>query len=155
MRNMGGFGIIAAAAIIGAIIGVIIGIALYVFFAYSLYRLAQSRNVEMPWLAWIPVAQLYIIGKLVKSINISNFEIPSLEIVLPVAAVASFLLGNIPVLGFLISIAFYALMLLSLYNLYKQYLPESAVAYTIISIFVIPVPFLFLKLSNLNPIDNA
>ena len=155
MTDLGGFGVVAAAAILGIVIGVIIGIAVYVFFAFSLSRLAQSRNVDMPWLAWIPIAQMYIIGKLVKSVKVSNFEIPSLEIVLPAAMLVFVLLRGITVLGFLITIAFYALLLLSLYNLYKQYLPENAVAYTILSIFGIPVPFFFLKISKLNPIENA
>ena len=98
---------------------------------------------------------MYIIGKLVKSVKVSNFEIPSLEIVLPAAMLVFVLLRGITVLGFLITITFYALLLLSLYNLYKQYLPENAVAYTILSIFGIPVPFFFLKISKLNPIENA
>lgn len=154
MSNMGGFGVLAAAAIIGALIGGIIVIAFYVFYSFALYRLAQKRNMEMPWLAWIPVAQMYIVGKLVKSIKVSNFEIPSLEIVLPVAMLAYVVLSRVPVLGLIITLAYIALMLLTLHDLYKQYVPENAVMYTIISIFAVPVPFLLLKLSKMDPIAN-
>ena len=97
-----GVGLLALLAAIGAIFGIIAGIALYIFFAFSLYSLAKSRNVDMPWLAWIPIAQMYIIGKLVKSIRISNVEIPSLEIVSPVAMLAYILLNSIPVLELVI-----------------------------------------------------
>jgi len=149
----GGFGYFISMAIIGVIIAAIIGIAFYVFYSYTLYRLAQRRNMEMPWLAWIPIAQMYVIGKLVKSVKISNFEIPSLEIVLPVAMLAYILLNGIPFLGLIISLAYVSLLLLSLYNLYMQYVPENAVVYTILSIFIIPVPFFILKLSNMEPIN--
>ncbi|HEY8420813.1 MAG TPA: hypothetical protein VIL05_03625 [Thermoclostridium sp.] len=149
----GGFGYFISMAIIGVIIAAIIGIAFYVFYSYTLYRLAQRRNMEMPWLAWIPIAQMYVIGKLVKSVKISNFEIPSLEIVLPVAMLAYILLNGIPFLGLIISLAYVILLLLSLYNLYMQYVPENAVVYTILSIFIIPVPFFILKLSNMEPIN--
>jgi len=149
-----GVGILALLAAIGAIFGIIAGIALYIFFAFSLYSLAKSRNVDMPWLAWIPIAQMYIIGKLVKSIRISNVEIPSLEIVLPVAMLAYILLNSIPVLGLIISLAFLVSLILSLYELYRQYTPENAVVYTVLSVFVIPVPILFLKLSKMEPVNN-
>jgi len=149
-----GVGILALLAAIGAIFGIIAGIALYIFFAFSLYSLAKSRNVDMPWLAWIPIAQMYIIGKLVKSIRISNVEISSLEIVLPVAMLAYILLNSIPVLGLIISLAFLVSLILSLYELYRQYTPENAVVYTVLSVFVIPVPILFLKLSKMEPVNN-
>lgn len=149
-----GVGLLALLAAIGAIFGIIAGIALYIFFAFSLYSLAKSRNVYMPWLAWIPIAQMYIIGKLVKSIRISNVEIPSLEIVLPVAMLAYILLNSIPVLGLIISLAFLVSLILSLYELYRQYTPENAVVYTVLSVFVIPVPILFLKLSKMEPVNN-
>ena len=91
---MRGVGLFAGAILVGVLF-VIIGIAFYIFFAFTLYKLAQSRNIEMPWLAWIPIAQLYILGMLVKSMTISTFEIPKLEIVLPAAALATLVLGGI------------------------------------------------------------
>jgi len=70
-------GVLAALAIFG-VFGAIIGIAFYVFYAFALYKLAQKRGVDMAWLAWIPVAQMYVIGKMVKTVKISTFEVPSL-----------------------------------------------------------------------------
>lgn len=147
-----GYGLLAAVAVLG-FIGVIVGIALYVFVAFSLFKLAQKRGVDMPWLAWIPVAQMYIIGKLVKTVKISTFEIPSLEIVLPVGMLAYMLLGRIPVINWLINLAYIILTLLTLNNLYKQYVPEQATLYTVLSILGVPVPFFFLKFSKMDPIS--
>jgi hypothetical protein len=151
--TVGGFGYFVTLAIVGAVFMAIVAVAFYVFFAFTLYRLAQKRNMEMPWLAWIPIAQMYVIGKMVKSVRISNFEIPALEIVLPVAMLAYLLFNGIPVLGLIITLAYFALILLSLYNLYRQYVPENAVVYTILSIFVVPVPFLFMKLAKTEPVN--
>ncbi len=145
-------GAFAALAIFG-VFGAIIGIAIYVFFAFSLYKLAQKRGVDMAWLSWIPIAQMYVIGKMVKSVKISTFEVPSLEIVLPVAMLASSLLGAIPLIGWLISLAYLVLMVLTMYNLYKQYVPEQAILYTVLSIFGITVPFFFLKFSKMDPVN--
>ncbi|MBP7176464.1 MAG: hypothetical protein KBA53_09695 [Thermoclostridium sp.] len=151
MGNYDGYGALAALAVVG-VIGAIVGIAFYIFFAFSLFKLAQKRGLDMPWLAWIPIAQFYLIGKMVKTVKISTFEVPSLEIVLPVAMLANVILGSIPVIGFIINLAAIALMLLSLFNLYKQYVPEQAVLYTVLSILGIPVPFFFLKFSKMDPI---
>lgn len=152
MSSSEAYGLLAAVAIFG-VIGAIIGIALYIFVAFSLFKLAQKRGVDMPWLAWIPIAQMYIIGKLVKTVKISTFEIPSLEIVLPVGMLAYMLLSGIPVIGWLISLAYLILMLLTLNNLYKQYVPEQATLYTVLSILGIPIPFFFLKFSKMDPIS--
>lgn len=145
--------VIATMAIVSIIIGILIGAAFYVFYSFALYRLAEKRNIDLPWLAWIPIAQMYIVGKMIKSIKISTLEIPMLEVVLPAAMLAFVLFRRITVLGFIISVVFYALLILSFYNLYRQYLPENAVAYTILSIFLIPVPFLLLKLSKMEPVN--
>ena len=60
MTDLGGFGCGVAFAVIGVTVRLVLR---SMFSAFSLYRLAQSRNVDMPWLAWIPIAQMYIIGK--------------------------------------------------------------------------------------------
>lgn len=50
----------------------ILGIAIgdYVMQAYALYKLAARRGIENPWLAWIPVAQDWIIGALAEQYDI-------------------------------------------------------------------------------------
>jgi magnesium-transporting ATPase (P-type) len=149
---MDGLGAAVAIVAIFTVIAAIIGIAFYLFTAYALYKLAQKRAIENAWLAWIPVAQMYILGQMVKKVKISNFEIPSLEIVLPVGMLAAIVLGAVPVIGWLITIAFYALLLITLYNLYNQYLPEKAMMYTVLSILGVTVPFFLLQLSKKEPV---
>ncbi len=41
-----------------------IGVACYVLQALSLYSLAKRREINKPWLAWIPLANAWILGSL-------------------------------------------------------------------------------------------
>jgi hypothetical protein len=158
MNSYGGLGGLSFSfiAVLGAIfsfIMFIVGIAVYIFFSLALYKIAQRRGVEMAWLAWIPVGQMYVIGLLVKKVNVSSFEIPKLEIVLPVGMLGVFILGFIPFLGQLLSLAYFALILITLYNLYGQYVPEKAMTYTLLSILGITIPFLLYGLRDKDPIN--
>jgi hypothetical protein len=129
----------------------LVGIAFYLLFAYSLYKMAINASLENPWMAWIPILQWYIIGKIIKSLKISNYLIPNIEMTLPAASLVSIILSGIPVIGNLISIANYILTILALNKLYKMYKPESANLYTILSIFALPIPFIFLTIKDFKP----
>ena len=41
-----------------------VNIAVYVFIALSLYTIAQRRGISKPWLAWIPVVNVWILGSI-------------------------------------------------------------------------------------------
>jgi hypothetical protein len=143
-------GALAILAFFGAFlfIVVILGIVLYVLASLGLYKLAQNAGIENPWLAWIPIADLYILAKLVKSVKISTFEVPSLEIVLPVGSIAVAILGNIPVIGWLIYIAYLVLLVFVFYKLFTIYRPQQATLWIILSIVLsfigMPAIFLFI-----------
>lgn len=129
----------------------IVGIVLYLLFAYSLYKMAVNVSIENPWMSWIPILQWYIIGKIIKSLKFSSYSIPNIEMTLPLASIVSIILSGIPVIGNLISIANYVLTIIALNKLYKMYKPESATLYTILSIFALPIPFIFLIIKDLRP----
>ena len=64
-----GYGNIASAlSTLGKILGggvmPLVSLAIYVFTALSLYTIAQKRGIACPWLAWIPVANLWLLGSL-------------------------------------------------------------------------------------------
>jgi hypothetical protein len=40
------------------------GLVVYVYFAYTVMVLARRLGMSKPWLAWIPVANLYLIVKM-------------------------------------------------------------------------------------------
>ncbi|MEN1760274.1 hypothetical protein [Anoxynatronum sibiricum] len=114
----------------------LIAIASYVLAALGLYTMAQKRNIENPWVAWIPVAQLYILGKVIRTLNIGGYEVPQVELVLPGIAIASAVLGMIPLIGTVISIAAAVVSLFALHKLYKLHRPDQAVLYLLLSIII-------------------
>jgi len=132
------------ATVIFTIIGVILGIAAYVLTALGLYSIAKNRGMENPWLAWIPIAQFYIIGAIVKELKFgTSFTIPKMELVLPLGCLAVAILSWIPVLGWLISIAYAVVAIYSLYIMYQKYVPQQAVLYTVLSCIGLFAIFIF------------
>lgn len=139
----------------------LISIALYVLMAVGLYNLAKTENTGNEWFAFVPILQLYIIGKILKEVKISTYTVPSLELVLPLAPVALYvaaaILRIVPILGslvvFILNIAFIVFYAIVIYNFYKRYKGEQATVMTILSVilpFMLPI-FIF-SLRNAKPL---
>ncbi|MCX7708596.1 MAG: hypothetical protein N2484_01975 [Clostridia bacterium] len=133
MDNAGALGILAFLGMF-MLVFVIIGIVAYVLMALGLYTMAKNRGIENPWLAWIPIANLYILAKLIGTLSIGGWQVPNLEMFLPLATVVVVFTSWIPVLGFLISIANVVLLAFALHKLYKMYRPEQATLWLILTI---------------------
>lgn len=133
----------------------IIGIVLYILASIGLYKLAFNQKLENPWLAWIPIANLYILGKLIKNLKIDTLEIPSIELVLPLGLVAVMILKYIPFIGWLCSVAYAVLCIMAYYKLYKMYRPTQAVLWLILSI-VLPFmgPIFIFMMRNDTPVSQ-
>jgi hypothetical protein len=115
------------------IIPLIIGLAIYIVTAMSLSQMATYEGIPNTWLAWIPIANLYIVGKLIKEIKFSTYVIPSHEYVLPGVALATMLFSKVPLIGFLICIANFVLVVYAFYLLFKRYVGgDKAVLYTVL-----------------------
>lgn len=134
-----GLGILSFAAILGIIF--------YVFMALGLYNMAKNRNIEYAWLAWIPVANLYILGLLSGNFNAIDpikVEIKP-ELYLPIGVVIVGSLNFIPILSSLLGIVLAILYFVTLYRVFRQYDEEHSVIYLILSIiFHIECIFLFM-----------
>lgn len=131
-------GIFAFLAIFGALIFLffIVGIVLYILASLGLYKMAVNVSIENPWLAWVPVANMYIIAKLIKTLKIKDFIVPSLEYVLPGGVIAVAILGGIPFIGTLLSLAYSILLFFALHKLFKIYRPQNALLWLILSIIL-------------------
>lgn len=55
-------GMSMSAAILSWIPGALVSLAIYVLTAVALYTMAKRRGILRPWLAWIPVASIYLFG---------------------------------------------------------------------------------------------
>ena len=84
----------------------LIPIALYLFSSFGLYTMALKKNIEYPWLAWIPIIKLFILGEIIgEKVTISSLKIPYAQVILPVASICSGALIAIPFFGWIIGIA--------------------------------------------------
>lgn len=139
-----GWGLLAA----GAGVWAVLGIAAYILTALGLYKIAQKQGEPNAWLAWIPIAQLYIIGKIIKEVKIGTLVIPRMELILPLAPIAISIVGAIPFIGAVIAglagLAYYALFIYTLYLLFNKYVPDQAVLYTVLSAIGLFAIFIFI-----------
>lgn len=132
----------------------VIMLVLYLLHAFGLYRMAQNKGIENAWLAFIPILDLYIMGKIAGTVRFQNYEIPQVEITLPVGAVVAGALSSIDVIGPLLGLALTALYLLVLYNIYKKYKGKEAVLMTVLSFFLpFMSPIFLFMLRNNTPIE--
>ncbi len=106
-------------------------IAIYVLGALSIMELAKKNNIPNPWLAWIPCANYYLLGKL-------GFEVyPPKEkkmealtwVTLGVAIAKVFFSG---VIGTMCSIALTVFVAIAFYNIFKEERPDKVVLYTVL-----------------------
>lgn len=130
----------------------IILVAFYVLKSLGLQTLAANRGIENPWLAWIPIADLYIAGAIVGEMDLFGYKLDNLAMWVPVAALAGMVLGLIPFLGILFSLALAVFMIMFFYNLFKMY-TESAVLYTVLSVVLCLWPVFIFIIRNNEPIN--
>ena len=101
----------------------LIPIALYIFSSFGLYTMALKKNIEYPWLAWIPIIKLFILGEIIgEKVTISSLKIPYAQVILPIASICSGALIAIPFFGWIIGIAI------------AVYYSDSAVLFLVLSI---------------------
>ncbi len=150
----------------------LISLAIYVFTALSLYTIAKRRGIACPWLAWIPVANLWLIGSLsdqyryltqgqVKHKRIILLILKAVTLAFTGGLVGSviWLIGakaspasvitllTIGLLDGAAAIALAVVSFMALYDVYASCDPENATVYLVLTIFfkVLKPIFLFLS----------
>lgn len=150
----------------------LIGIAFYAFTALMFYNLAKKRRIDNPWLAWIPIANWYLMGEIAGAMNLfGKIRIEKTGLVLmlaPLALSAASLILNlfaaIPFIGVIFgffgalvsyvgSLAVLVLYLCVLYRIYSPYVPKNTVlVYTLVSIISVTIPFFVYSILKKEPI---
>ena len=127
--DMYGYGSGAAALYFGFIIfAVILVIAAYVVSALFLKKIFEKAGVANPNVAWIPIYNYVLFIKLGDVNPILYF----------VAIAANIVLGAIPVIGFIVSLASLAVFVLAAYRV-NQKLQKDPVAFTIFAVLLAPI----------------
>ena len=106
-------------------------------------ELAKKNHMEKPWLAFIPIANTYLLGKL-------GFEIyPNTENKKPTLVWIFF---GLSIFGFfeteislIINLAIKVFSVMAYYNIYKYMFPNEVTKYTVLSFFFEAIPLYFMK----------
>ena len=177
---MGGAEDIFAGAMGGTMIGILLvfyfliifiafafGIASYVLSSLGLYTVAERRGLRHPWLAWLPIGNVWLLGsisdqyqyvakgkitnrrKVLLALNIAIVVIYIGWIVSMIGTAVGGYIGAMVsgmVIGWLlfaiVCIALYVLLYIAYYDLFRSCQPSNAVLYLALSIIVsVTLPF--------------
>lgn len=134
----------------------IIVVVLYVLLALGLSTLAKNNGYEdKAILAWIPFANLYLLGLMSGDARIFNSFDLKADVVGILLAVGP-LVTAIPIIGFIVSIAIFIIAIYAYYNLFSKIDQSNATLMTILSMligFVGPI-YIFLKRDAIFTDDN-
>lgn len=110
------------------LIPLIISLAFYVMTALGLSKIAKDMGAEdKAFLAWIPIAQLYLVGWLVQELTIFGKEVPKLELVLCLG----WIVNMIPIVGQIVYILYLIIVYAAYIELAGFYEPNNKVLYGI------------------------
>ena len=147
-------------------------ILLYVFSSLALYRFMKNRNLDNAFLAWIPIASAYAVGKVYDDINEKQGKKTNFSIILLIVSCAQLVISPISSNSIIIDLIsslgsvglFIAIIVLELvcYNtIFKTYAPNNSSYFALTLIFtIIPIiPFIpglcLLKASKNQPVSES
>lgn len=133
---------------------VLLCIGLFVIRAFGLYRLAQRKEIEHAWLAWIPFAQTYLYAELIgQELAVGTVKIPQFPwLYIAVTYGSSFIAGvlsAIPLIGWLLAAilgpVIYIASIYVMYRFFKIFEGDNAEVNTVIcALFPIVFPIMIL-----------
>lgn len=155
MVSSSSLGALLAMAGAASLVILLIMVVFYILKSIGLYKLANKRGFENPWLAWIPIGDLYILGLIVGEMDIfSFFHLENLGLWCPVIVIVGAVCSGIPILGIIFSIALLIFSILIIYKLFQLYTP-NAVLFTILSILLGLFPIFVFVIRNNELISAA
>jgi hypothetical protein len=95
--------------------------------------MVKKREMQNPWIAWIPIVNFYFLGRLTGDISIFNLTLTNMEIILPMAFALFIGLAYIPLVGFLLSAAGLLVIVIAMHKLYQTFDPENAFILTLLT----------------------
>ena len=144
-----GIGVLIAILLAVSAVSLIVTLISYLLYCWGIYRLAKKLDVENAFIAWIPYAQYYTLGKIAekcderagKAVPRPWGKIMLIGSLCTVAAyavlyAANMILSFIPVIGFVLSLLITALMMvialvplvldsICRWKIYREFFPET------------------------------
>jgi hypothetical protein len=111
----------------GVMFGVLIVLLLiclvcYILQAIGLYKIAKHYEYDKAFCAWIPIANLWLLGDLISLIGAGSLSLPNWGLLLPIIMIGGSILGSlIPVVGPLVSLAVYVFYIVLVGTWLKNY----------------------------------
>lgn len=153
--------------ILVGIVMVLVGLVIYLAQAFALARIAKKLELERPWLAWIPIAQNYLLGSVAERCDerrglnvlpwekillnaaiadavatlVSNF----IEEVMPNVSMACLVIMLVVnLVSILITIAYLVLRLICVWKIMREFFPQTmSIVMFVISVLAGPtIPLL-------------
>ena len=121
------------------LVALVIAVVFFVVQAIGLYMIAKGQGRPNAWMAWVPLANLYLMGMMVEDRYGQN-----MKYIYPLAAVTGIVGGFIPVVGTLLvvlqPIVSFVLGVVVAAEILKPYFGKAGAI--LLAIFISPVGFL-------------
>ncbi|RBW69262.1 hypothetical protein [Bacillus taeanensis] len=127
------------------IVTFVLGLVGYLLIGFAYLSMTKQLNIPNGWLAFIPFANVYIQGEVVTE-KLNNKG----GLIFLLALIAAIVLGAIPILGIIISIAFAILGFMVLYWTYNKFSEKALlmIIFSILSGGILTPIFLFAIRNN-------
>ena len=123
--NVGGFlGALIGFLVIFVLFFFIIAIILYIFNGLGLSKIAKNQNLNNSWFAWVPILNVYLLGKIAMDDNVGI----ALAVLMGLMTFAS----KIPFLGFA-GLGYIVLYFIATHKLFDK-LSDKAVVMTVFNV---------------------
>lgn len=142
-----------------------ISVLTYIFYSLAFFRFMKSRRLKKAFLAWIPFASYYAVGRVYYDINKKQGKQTNFSLIIDILAGCVFfviIIPSSPIISklFIIFILISSLisMKLSCYKLiFKEYAPNDSIYILLTKIFLMIMPiipnFYLFKASKNHPIS--
>lgn len=131
---------------------ILILISLYILVTYGIFQIAKRREIENPWLAFIPVTTSFILGKILDNINSyrnkqTNFKMILfvLTLIPSIVSGAGVMISGVNTIIFVLTYTLRFITLFIVFAIFRDYDPKHATLFFLLSIFL-NLDFIFLFL---------
>ena len=107
--------------------GIVFLVLNYIILSILLMRLAKKKNLKNIWLSWIPIGNVWILGKVIENFKVGKRRFNDAEHRLTTSSVVFLLVVKIPVIGLLVGVAYMILVTSCAIQLVKNLVKEVSV----------------------------
>lgn len=86
--------------------GGILVILNHLIISFALNKLAKTKKIKMQWLSFVPIGNLWILGKVIESFKLGRRRYHNAEYRLITASLVCLMVSKIPIVNILVGIAY-------------------------------------------------